>query len=247
MVVTTRLRLDSVASSTRNAKFASEVIVGDQIVAAEGYVLAVRILEDKSTYNTVEDLTGRMVSLRAGDVLAACSAPAARSAATPASCPGHRRRRHDQRPQPGRHPRAAAPPSTPNRLAVPGRGAGRRAELPRAGDRVGRPAHIRDRAVPRRPRSRAGAGGLRRRDLHERRQDRGRQRAGARLARGGLRVAAGQAHRRLADARRALACSTRGHRRAHLQRRRRGQHAGRASPSPPPRESSSGSPRPSPT
>ena len=33
-------------------------------------MLAVRILEDKSTYNTVEDLTGRMVSLRAGDVLA---------------------------------------------------------------------------------------------------------------------------------------------------------------------------------
>ena len=46
------------------------MIVGDQIVAAEGYVLAVRILADKSTYNTVEDLAGRMVSLRAGDVLA---------------------------------------------------------------------------------------------------------------------------------------------------------------------------------
>ena len=44
--------------------------MGDEIVAAEGYVLAVRILEDKSTYNTVEDVTGRMLSLRAGDVLA---------------------------------------------------------------------------------------------------------------------------------------------------------------------------------
>ena len=33
-------------------------------------MLAVRILEDKSTYNTVEDVTGRMLSLRAGDVLA---------------------------------------------------------------------------------------------------------------------------------------------------------------------------------
>jgi hypothetical protein len=43
----------------------SEVIVGDEIIAAEGYVLAVRILHDKSTYNTVEDLSGRMVSLRA--------------------------------------------------------------------------------------------------------------------------------------------------------------------------------------
>jgi hypothetical protein len=44
--------------------------VGEDLVAREGYVLAVRILEDKSTYNTVEDLSGRMVSLRAGDVLA---------------------------------------------------------------------------------------------------------------------------------------------------------------------------------
>ncbi|MEP6572198.1 MAG: hypothetical protein ABJD11_05860, partial [Gemmatimonadota bacterium] len=70
MVKTTRIRLDRISSSTRNASLAAEVIVGDEIVAAEGYLLAVRILHDKSTYNTVEDLTGRMVSLRAGDVLA---------------------------------------------------------------------------------------------------------------------------------------------------------------------------------
>jgi hypothetical protein len=70
MVVTTRVRLDRVASSTKNAHLGSEVIVGDEIQAAEGYVVAVRILEDKSSYNTVEDLSGRMVSLRAGDVLA---------------------------------------------------------------------------------------------------------------------------------------------------------------------------------
>lgn len=70
MVVTTRLHLDRIASSTRNARLAYDVIVGDEIVAYEGYVLAVRILEDKSTYNTVEDLSGRMMSLRSGDVLA---------------------------------------------------------------------------------------------------------------------------------------------------------------------------------
>ena len=70
MVRTTRLRLDRIASSTRNARLATDVIVGEEIVAAEGYVLAVRILDDKSAYNTVEDLSGRMVSLRAGDVLA---------------------------------------------------------------------------------------------------------------------------------------------------------------------------------
>src|SRR5512145_1552791 len=70
MVVTTRVRLDRIASATRNAGLSPEVIVGDQIVSAEGYLLAVRILEDKSTYNTIEDVTGRMLSLRAGDVLA---------------------------------------------------------------------------------------------------------------------------------------------------------------------------------
>jgi hypothetical protein len=70
MVRTTRVKLDRIASSTRNARLAPDVIVGDEIVARESYVLAVRILDDKSSYNTVEDLAGRMVSLRAGDVLA---------------------------------------------------------------------------------------------------------------------------------------------------------------------------------
>ena len=70
MVVTSRVRLDRISSSTRNAALPPEVIVGDEIVAAEGYVLAVRILEDKATYNTIEDTTGRMLALRAGDVLA---------------------------------------------------------------------------------------------------------------------------------------------------------------------------------
>jgi hypothetical protein len=70
MVTTTRVRLDRISSSTRNAHLATEVIVGQDIIAAEGYVLAVRLLTDKSTYNTVEDLAGRLVSLRKGDVLA---------------------------------------------------------------------------------------------------------------------------------------------------------------------------------
>lgn len=70
MVRTTRLRLDRIASSTRNARLSPEVIVGDEIVAQEGYVLAVRILTDKSKYNTVEDLAGRQVTVHSGDILA---------------------------------------------------------------------------------------------------------------------------------------------------------------------------------
>ncbi|MEZ4412968.1 MAG: hypothetical protein R2910_08300, partial [Gemmatimonadales bacterium] len=70
MVTTTRIRLDRISSSTRNAHLSAEVIVGQEIVAAEGYVLAVRLLTDKTSYNTVEDLAGRLVSLRKGDILA---------------------------------------------------------------------------------------------------------------------------------------------------------------------------------
>jgi hypothetical protein len=70
MVKTTRIRLDRIASSTKNARLAPEVILGDEIVAEEGRIIAVRIRTDKSSYNTVEDVSGRMVSLRSGDVLA---------------------------------------------------------------------------------------------------------------------------------------------------------------------------------
>ena len=64
MMRTTRVRLDRIASSTRNAQLAREVFVSEPIIAAEGYVLAVRILDDKPTYNTIEDLSGRMVPLK---------------------------------------------------------------------------------------------------------------------------------------------------------------------------------------
>ena len=149
MVVTTRVRLDRIASATRNAGLSPEVIVGDQIVSAEGYVLAVRILEDKSTYNAVEDVTGRMLSLRAGDVLA-----------------GVLGTRRALRGYAGVVPPRLAVGDTVEVLNLggilgrctsvnPEIGAPFRAEVlgavlafPELGDRVGRPAHIRDRAVP---------------------------------------------------------------------------------------------------
>jgi hypothetical protein len=149
MVKTTRVRLDRISSSTRNAHLTSEVIVGDEIIAAEGHVLAVRILHDKSTYNTVEDLSGRMVSLRAGDVLAGTL--------------GHRRA---LRGYAGVVPSHVAVGDTIEVLnlggilgtctsANPEAGAPFKAEVlgailsfPALGDRIGRPAHIRDHAVP---------------------------------------------------------------------------------------------------
>ena len=149
MVVTTRVRLDRIASATKNAHLATEVIVGDEIVASEGYVLAVRILEDKSTYNTLEDLAGRMVSLRKGDVIA-----------------GVLGSRRALRGYAGEVPEAIAVGDVINVLNLGGIlgkctsansdiGPPFKAEVlgavlafPELGDRVGRPAHIKDGAVP---------------------------------------------------------------------------------------------------
>src|SRR5918993_3201423 len=149
MVVTTRVRLDRISSSTRNAALSPEVIVGDQIVAAEGYVIAVRILEDKSAYNTVEDVTGRMLALRGGDVLAGVL--------------GTRRALRGYAGVVPSHLAAGDTIEVLNLGGILGRctsvnpdiGPPFRAEVlgavlafPELGDRVGRPAHIRDRAVP---------------------------------------------------------------------------------------------------
>jgi hypothetical protein len=149
VVVTTRVRLDRIASSTRNAALQPDVILGDEIVAEEGYVLAVRLLNDKSTYNEVEDLSGRMVALRAGDILA-----------------GTLGVRRALRGYAGEVPTTLAVGDVINVLNLggilgrctsqnPDIGAPFDAEVlgavlafPDLGDRVGRPAHIRDHAIP---------------------------------------------------------------------------------------------------
>ncbi len=148
-MITTRVKLDKISSSTRNAALATEVIVGDQIVAQEGYVLAVRIREDKAAYNSVEDLSGRMVTLRAGDVLA-----------------GTLGARRALRGYAGIVPARIAVGDVIEVLnlggilgkctsANPDIGAPFKADVlgailafPELGDRVGRPAHIKDRSVP---------------------------------------------------------------------------------------------------
>jgi len=149
MVRSTRVSLSRIASSTKNAALASDVIVGDEIIAQEGYVLAVRILTDKSSYNTIEDLSGRMVSLRKGDVLA-----------------GVLGTRRALRGYAGVVPETLAVGDTIDVLNLggilgkcisqnPEIGPPFQAEVlgsvlafPELGDRVGRPAHIRDRGVP---------------------------------------------------------------------------------------------------
>lgn len=148
MMQTTRVRLDRIASSTRNAQLGREVFVSEPIIAAEGYVLAVRILDDKPTYNTIEDLSGRMVPLRAGDVVAGTL--------------GARRALHGYA---GTVPSRIAVGDVLNLLnlggvlgcctsASPELGPPFRAEVlgavlrfPALGDRIGQPAHIGENAV----------------------------------------------------------------------------------------------------
>jgi|WetSurMetagenome_2_1015567.scaffolds.fasta_scaffold189483_2 hypothetical protein len=149
MLATRRLKLDRIASSTRNARLGPEVFVGPEVIAREGYVLAVRILDDKSSYNTIEDPSGRMIPLRAGDVLA-----------------GTLGSRRALRGYAGVVPETIAPGDTIDVLNLggvlgrctsshPDHGAPFSAEVlgavlvfPALGDRVGRPAHIRDGAIP---------------------------------------------------------------------------------------------------
>ncbi|MCU0305224.1 MAG: hypothetical protein MUC56_14325 [Thermoanaerobaculales bacterium] len=148
-MVTSKLRLDRIASSTRNAHLPAEVLIGPEVIAEEGRILAVRITNEKAVYNQVEDPTGRLIRLRAGDVLA-----------------GVLGARRALRGYEGEVPGSLAPGDTVEVLNLggvlgrctagnPDLGPPFTAEVlgavltfPRTGDRVGRPATIREGAVP---------------------------------------------------------------------------------------------------
>ena len=65
-----RLWLDKIASATANVPLRRDLRVSERIVAREGYIVAGRIRGEKSAYNQLEDLHGRMVALHDGDVIA---------------------------------------------------------------------------------------------------------------------------------------------------------------------------------
>ncbi len=62
--------LDKVASVTLNCGLRREVKVSDDFPCQAGDVVAVRVLTNKSHYNTLELTTGRMSGLKQGDVIA---------------------------------------------------------------------------------------------------------------------------------------------------------------------------------
>ena len=65
-----RIHLDRIASVTRNAKVSPDVTIGDKVICQQGMLIAVKVLTDKYTYNTVENISGRMIRIKSGDILA---------------------------------------------------------------------------------------------------------------------------------------------------------------------------------
>jgi hypothetical protein len=65
-----RCTLDKIASVTLRCELDRNAVLSDEIPAVAGTVIAARVLNAKSTYNTLEDCHGRMVHLQPGDIVA---------------------------------------------------------------------------------------------------------------------------------------------------------------------------------
>lgn len=61
--------LDKIASVSKNAHLPQEVTLTSKIVVQEGALLVVKVLEDKKIYNQLELASGRLSTLKKGDVI----------------------------------------------------------------------------------------------------------------------------------------------------------------------------------
>jgi hypothetical protein len=64
-----RIHLDKIASITRNLHLGRWVTLGPEILVEEGSVIAGRIVGEKTVYNQLEDVHGRMSVLHDGDLI----------------------------------------------------------------------------------------------------------------------------------------------------------------------------------
>ena len=64
-----RITVDKIASSVRNLKLTRTLSISDKIDCREGSAIAVRVIGEKSTYNQLEDLHGRWMTLHDGDLV----------------------------------------------------------------------------------------------------------------------------------------------------------------------------------
>ena len=65
-----RCVLDKIASVTKHTELTRNAVLSAEIPAQAGTVIAARVLNAKTTYDTLEDVHGRMVRLHPGDVIA---------------------------------------------------------------------------------------------------------------------------------------------------------------------------------
>jgi hypothetical protein len=70
-----RLWVDKIASATGNVPLRRDVRLTSDIVAREGYIIAARVQGEKTTYNQLEDIHGRMVTVHDGDTVAGVLGP----------------------------------------------------------------------------------------------------------------------------------------------------------------------------
>lgn len=60
---------DIITSSTGDVPLTQDILLSDNIVARDGYLIAVRLLDNKDTYNQVELKSGEFVKLEKGQIL----------------------------------------------------------------------------------------------------------------------------------------------------------------------------------
>jgi hypothetical protein len=64
-----RCEVDKIASVTLRLALEKSVVIGGDVPAEAGTVIAARVANSKTAYNTLEDVHGRMVALHVGDVI----------------------------------------------------------------------------------------------------------------------------------------------------------------------------------
>ncbi|MCA9000647.1 MAG: hypothetical protein KDB61_01900, partial [Planctomycetes bacterium] len=64
-----RITVNKIASVTRNLHLREQVVLGSEIPAVAGTVVACRVLTNKTTYTKLEDVHGRQLELRSGDLI----------------------------------------------------------------------------------------------------------------------------------------------------------------------------------
>lgn len=64
-----RIQADKIASVTRNLRLSRSLTLSEEIQLSEGSVVAVRVHGDKHTYNQLEDVHGRWMTLHDGDIV----------------------------------------------------------------------------------------------------------------------------------------------------------------------------------